>query len=135
MTCNIAVHTCQDWAQSGGDWGKSAIYQNLTRTEKQRRRGRFKKMTRDQLLAKYADTELVAQLISRKESEHLAFDHPDFPGRGTSMASVPQHVPVKRSCYNINHVPTHLLSLMHAPLVRQPEHAVVQVLGQRGVRG
>jgi hypothetical protein len=82
MTCNIAVHTCQDWAQSGGDWGKSAIYQNLTRTEKQRRRGRFKKMTRDQLLAKYADTELVAQLISRKESEHLAFDHPDFPGRG-----------------------------------------------------
>ena len=70
----------QDWSQSKEDWASTAIYQNLTRTATQRRRGKFCKYTRADLLKKYADTELVDGLIARKEKEGLAWDHPDFPG-------------------------------------------------------
>ncbi len=62
----------EDWLQAKEDWGKSCLVQRLTKGRTERFRGRFKWFTRDELLQRYKNEELVTDLCQRKADVRVA---------------------------------------------------------------
>ena len=75
----------EDWIQAGEDWSQSALVVHLTQSKSEAARGRFKWVSKADLIARYGDTdaakELIADLIQRKVVDGHVKDDPNFPGR------------------------------------------------------
>jgi hypothetical protein len=56
----------EDWIQSKEEWGSSCLMQRITRSRKEKVRGRFKDMTKSELLQRYGNAGLVEDLVQRK---------------------------------------------------------------------
>ena len=58
----------EDWMQSKEDWGSSCLMQRVSRSKRDKCRGRFRLMTRAELMTRYGDAALVEDLCARKVS-------------------------------------------------------------------
>lgn len=69
----------EDWLQAGQQWAGSSIVARFSRTHTSRNKGRYRLMSRKELLDKYVNEELVNDLVERKRKEGLAFPDTNFP--------------------------------------------------------